>query len=88
MITVKRFTASWCAPCKMLAPMFKQMQQELPDVEFKTFDIDEHPQEALLETIRSVPTVLISNSDNGKTISLVGANPKTAYLNAMEAVKV
>ena len=88
MITVKRFTASWCAPCKMLAPIFKQMQEEMPDITFETVDVDENPEEAEAYSVRSVPTVFIHNDENNKVIGLTGANPKTAYLNAMEAVKV
>lgn len=88
MITVKRFTAPWCAPCRMLAPMFKQMEQDMPDITFETIDVDEYPEQASENDVRSVPTVMIYNSDTGKTISLVGANSKTSYLSAIDATKV
>lgn len=88
MITVTRFTAPWCAPCRMLAPIFKQMEVDRPDISFKTIDVDEYPEIASENGIRSVPTVMIHNSDNDKTISLVGANSKTLYLNAIEDVLV
>ncbi len=88
MITVKRFTAPWCAPCRMLGPMFKQMEQDMPDVKFETIDVDEFPEQASEQGVRSVPTVLVHSSTTDKTISLVGANSKTAYLNAMEAVQL
>ena len=41
MITVTRFTAPWCTPCRMLAPMFKQMETDMPDTKFETIDVDD-----------------------------------------------
>lgn len=86
MITVKRFTAPWCAPCRMLSPMFKQMEIDMPDITFETIDVDEQPEVASENGVRSVPTVLIHNSDNDKMISLVGANSKNSYLSAISEV--
>ena len=40
MIKVIRFTASWCGPCKMLAPIFGEVQNEVSDVMFETIDVD------------------------------------------------
>lgn len=88
MITVTRFTAPWCSPCRMLAPIFKQMEIDRPDIKFETVDVDEHPTVASENGVRSVPTVLIHNSENDKVISLVGANSKTSYLNAISEVAV
>ncbi len=86
MITVTRFTAPWCAPCRMLSPMFKQMEIDMPDITFETIDVDEQPEVASENGVRSVPTVLIHNSDNDKIISLVGANSKNSYLSAISEV--
>jgi len=86
MITVTRFTAPWCAPCRMLSPMFKQMEIDMPDITFETIDVDEQPEVASENGVRSVPTVLIHNSDNDKMISLVGANSKNSYLSAISEV--
>ena len=36
MITVKRFTSTWCQPCKQLAPLFEQLRSEYPNVSFQT----------------------------------------------------
>ena len=82
MITVKRFTASWCAPCKMVAPVIEQLSKELPDVTFNTVDIDKQPDVAEAYRVRSVPTILIIK--NGEVVnSVVGAQPKQVYLAAI-----
>jgi thioredoxin 1 len=87
MITVKRFTAPWCAPCRMLAPIFKQMEIDMPDIKFETIDVDTNSEAAVEYNIRSVPTVFIINTDTDKYISLVGANSKHEYISAIESVQ-
>ena len=37
------FTATWCGPCKMIAPIFKQLSQEFSGVIFVKVDVDEAP---------------------------------------------
>lgn len=82
MITVKRFTAPWCAPCRALAPVLKSLETEMPDVKFEVVDIDASPDEASLNNIRSVPTVLVLR-DDVVVSSLVGLNPKNKYVEAI-----
>ena len=86
MITLRRFTAPWCAPCKMLAPVIKSLEPHFPDVTFETIDIDESPELAHEYHVRSVPTVLILK-DGAEVERLVGTNPKTKYIDAINKVK-
>jgi thioredoxin 1 len=86
MITVKRFTAPWCAPCRMLAPVLSGLAAEYPDVVFETVDVDENPEVAQQFEIRSVPTVLILK-DDAVVSSIIGANAKQRYADAIEIVK-
>jgi len=59
MLTVRRFSASWCAPCRQLAPIMESVSTRFSDVNFITIDVDENKVEAQRYGIRSVPTVII-----------------------------
>ena len=85
MITIERFTAIWCQPCKMLAPMLEDVKKSYSDnsnVVFTVVDIDEHPDKAEALGIRSVPTVVIYR--NGVEVNrIVGAQSRPIYVNAI-----
>ena len=63
MITVKRFTAKWCGPCRMLAPIMNNLETEYPQVTFEVIDTEESPLEVTKYDIRSIPTVIILKDD-------------------------
>ena len=62
MMTVKRYTASWCGPCKQLAPIFEELQNELTNVSFETIDVDANKEAAIEKGIASVPTVILEKN--------------------------
>jgi thioredoxin 1 len=86
MITVKRFSAPWCMPCKALAPEFKKFEEEYTDIKFITVNVDEEPDTAELYNIRSVPTVIIEK-DNHIVERFVGLNNKKQYIEAFNKVR-
>ena len=54
------FTATWCGPCKALAPIVDQLADELDGkVKVGKLDIDESPVTAGKLGIRGVPTVMV-----------------------------
>jgi thioredoxin 1 len=82
MITVKKFSASWCGPCKALAPVMNEVKGQFSNVNFQDIDIDENFELASHYGVRSVPTVVIEN--NGKEVNrFVGVQSKLAYTNAI-----
>lgn len=84
MIHVTRFSASWCGPCKMLAPEFKKLEEQYTDVKFITVDVEEKPMIAQLYGIRNVPTVIIEK-DNATIERLVGVQTKQKYIDAINS---
>jgi thioredoxin 1 len=86
MIKVKRFTATWCGPCKTLAPAFAQLQSEFPGVSFETIDVDNSPEETQLYMVTSVPTVVIEK-DGQLVQRYTGVQPKTTYAGIINSLK-
>ena len=59
------FSATWCGPCRMLAPVLEEISEELAGkVKFYNVDVDENPALAAGFGISSIPNVLILK--NGK----------------------
>jgi thioredoxin 1 len=66
------FTATWCGPCKALAPIVDKVADEyLGKVKVGKVDIDDAPGIATKYGIRSVPTVLVFKNGE-KTAQNVG----------------
>jgi thioredoxin 1 len=54
------FYADWCGPCKMLAPILKQVKEELGDgVKIIKIDVDKNELLAAKYQVRGVPTMLL-----------------------------
>ncbi len=54
------FFAEWCGPCKTLAPILKDVKQQLGDsVKVIKIDVDKNPQLAGSLNVQGVPTLMI-----------------------------
>ncbi len=54
------FWATWCAPCRMIAPVVEELKAELGDkVRIVKMDIDANPQTPQQLGILSIPTLII-----------------------------
>ena len=87
MVTVKKFSATWCGPCRMLAPVMNEIKVKYPNVKFEDIDIDEYSEEVEKYGVTSVPTVIIEK--NGQLHErFTGLQSKIAYQNSInEAIK-
>ncbi len=82
MVTVKKFSAAWCGPCRTLAPMMNEVKIQFSNVKFEDVDVDENYELASQYGVRSVPTVVIEK--NGKEVQrFAGVQSKLAYINAI-----
>lgn len=85
MVKVKRFTASWCSPCKQLAPLFAQLQTSFPNVQFETIDVDVSPNETSNNMITSVPTVVFFKDGVPKQ-RFSGVQSKSIYVDTINSL--
>lgn len=79
------FWATWCMPCKMLAPVIEQIAGEYAGkVTVAKVDIDEHEELAMQYGIQSIPTVLLF--ENGKLVEReVGVKPASAFTSMLDS---
>lgn len=58
-LAVVDFSATWCGPCKMLAPVFHELAEEMGEIDFFNADVDENRELAEKYGIQGVPSVLV-----------------------------
>ena len=72
------FWAPWCGPCRKLAPVLEQLQNEFKDsVKFVKIDADKNMNTAKEYGISALPSVLIFKAGNIKEV-MVGLLAKSA----------
>lgn len=73
------FWASWCGPCRMIAPVLEEVAAERPDVKVCKVNVDEEQELAISYHVSSIPTLLVFK--NGQVVKQsVGAIPKAKIL--------
>ncbi|WP_195988947.1 thioredoxin [Clostridium sp. D53t1_180928_C8] len=78
-VVVVDFFATWCGPCKMLAPVLEDVQEEMKNVKIVKVDIDENPNVASEYKVKNIPTIKVFK--NGEEITTnVGFLPKGALV--------
>ena len=75
-VAVVDFSATWCGPCKMLAPVLESVSEKLADqADFYNVDVDDAPELAAEYRVNSVPCVVLMK--NGEFISQsIGFKPE------------
>ena len=82
-IALVDFYATWCGPCKMIAPIIHDIANESTDVTVGKVDIDESLALAEKYGVASVPTLIIFKNGQEQE-RLVGFTSKNEILKALE----
>lgn len=77
-VVVVDFWATWCGPCKMIAPVLEEIDSEMGDqVKIVKLDVDENQETAAKYGVMSIPT-LIFFKDGEIVDKVIGYRPKEA----------
>ncbi|HEX2963142.1 MAG: thioredoxin [Ignavibacteria bacterium] len=80
------FWATWCGPCRMIAPIIEELAGEYEGkLKVGKLDVDENQQTAIKYGVRSIPTVLFLKG--GKVVdTIIGAVPKGQFQQKVKAL--
>jgi len=83
--TLVDFWATWCGPCRMVAPVVEELAEEYDGrVSFAKVDVDQNNQIASRYGIMSIPTLILFK--DGKPVSnIVGFRPKAELEKSLDA---
>ena len=73
------FWASWCGPCRMIAPAIEEIAEERSDIKVGKVNVDDEPELATQFGIMSIPTLVVMK-DGEFVNKLVGVRPKNQIL--------
>lgn len=70
------FWAPWCGPCKMIAPVLEEIDQEMGDqLKIAKLNVDDNPETTAQFGVMSIPTMLLMKE--GQVVEkIVGFQPK------------
>ncbi|CAM8949051.1 unnamed protein product [Rhodiola kirilowii] len=72
-IVIANFSATWCGPCKMMAPCYRELSEKYPSLMFLVVDVDELAEFSTSWDIKATPTFFFLR-DGEQIGKLVGAN--------------
>lgn len=77
------FSATWCGPCQMLAPILDELSGKVDSVDFYNVDVDENPDLAREFRIMNIPAV-VALKDGQIVGQQIGFVPKEDLKNFVE----
>ena len=77
------FFATWCGPCRMIAPTLEEIAAEREDIKVCKVNVDEEPELANQYDVMTIPTLMVVKDGEILTQS-AGARPKASILEMFE----
>jgi len=80
------FWASWCMPCKMLAPIFEEVSKEFEGkLKFAKISTEDHPNIAQAANITGIPCLIVFK--DGKEVDrIIGMNQADVLKQKLEEI--
>ena len=78
------FYATWCGPCKMIAPLLEEIAEEHPEYVIAKVNVDSEPELAREYKVFSIPTLVVLK-DGKIAAQAAGARNKSGILALLEA---
>ena len=75
--------ATWCGPCRMLAPVLEEIEAEYKDVTFCKINVDDEPELAAKFRVESIPMVAFVKDNTFADVS-IGFVPKESLKKLIE----
>ncbi|QQK80986.1 thioredoxin [Salicibibacter cibi] len=83
-VVLADFWATWCGPCKMVAPVLEEIDGEMGDkLTIAKVDVDENKETAGKFGVMSIPTLMVFK-DGEQVEQMVGFQPKEALVEVLE----
>ncbi len=76
------FWASWCGPCRMIAPVLEEVAAERSDIKVCKVNVDEEPELASKFGVMSIPTIIVIKEGQVANYA-IGAMSKSQLLSLL-----
>ena len=77
------FWATWCGPCRMIAPIIEEIAAQRNDVIVGKIDVDQEPELAMQFRVTSIPTLVLMKQGE-VAATMVGYRPKADILKLLD----